>query len=169
MARKSAALLKSTPVKLGKRSKDMLKWLNAFVPEPGCEDQWERHVKASTKFAETESRYDAICEQVEKEGGSSASPSWPAFEMMGREYMRDMSACFGALDAYTYAVKHLHDKKAIPESEIRAVVIDSLSDKLSALTFSVNTGILGSKLAQAIRLDVTEESSGDPPYCADCA
>lgn len=79
-----------------------------------------------------------------------------------------MSAMFGWLDRWRYLVLHKDDVVNVPEVEVRAVVIDSLKDKLDGLSFNVNSGVLGTNIAKAIRLQTREESAGDPPFCQDC-
>lgn len=169
MARKSAALLKSTPVKLDKLAKDFLLALNRQEPVAGCEDSWERHLRAAEEHEEASARAGVLFVQVEKEGGTSACKTWPAFIEAQKLADRALSAVFGSLDHYLFAVKHIDDKKGVPEDEIRATIIDSLSDKLNGLTFSVNPGILGSAIAKAVRKDTSEESVGVPTFCEDCA
>lgn len=168
MARKSAALLKSTPVKLSKAQKEGMAELAKRVPVEGCETQWARFLLVNTKHEELTARYDAVAAQVEKEGGTSDCPSWSAFQKINGEWLRSVSATFGAFDAYTYAVAHKDDKIDAAQAEVRAIVIESLADKLDGLTFNVNSGVLGSNIAKAIRNLVSEESSGDAPYCQDC-
>lgn len=168
MARKSAALLKSTPVKLLPIDKAFLAAERKRVPVPGCEEHWNRYLAAIEKDAETEARLDTVYRIVEKDGGSSSSRHWPAFKEALRAKERDSSAVFGALHAYLYYVKHKDDKVGVPEQELRAIVIDSLSDKMDELQWTIQPGLVASKVAQAIRNDTTEESAGDPPFCSDC-
>lgn len=168
MSRKSAALLASTPVKLDSVSRDFLKQLAKLPVEPGFEVQWDRYTAACRVAEEAHTRYDIVFRQVEKEGGTSSCKSWPAFIETGRAYERAAHAAMGALDAYFYAVKHKDDKTGVPEAEVRAIVLDSISDKLDGLDFSINTGLLGSKVAQAIHKLTEEASAGLPPFCADC-
>lgn len=168
MARKSAALLKSAPVKLTKIDAAFIKTMGKFVPYEAAKEQWSRVLDAAQNEAEAEGRLDALYRQVEREGGHSSCKSWAAFQEALRASHRAGARTLASIDAYLYAVKHADDKIHVDEAEIRAVIIDSLSDKLGDLQFSVNSGLLGGKLAQAIRKNVSEESAGDPPYCSDC-
>jgi len=168
MARKSAALLKSTPVKLSKLSKVFLAELAKFKPVEGCEDQWANYMARATEHEEQTSRYDAVFMQVEKEGGSSTCKSWPAFLLAGKSTDQTAKAAFGALDVYQYAVKHRFDKVGVPETDLRAVIGDTFSENLSVKINLKNSGLLAAKVAQAIRTRTAEESVGDPPFCSDC-
>jgi hypothetical protein len=168
MARKSAALLKSTPIKLSPLDKKFLAKAQQYTPDPAAKEQWNRYLAALEKDAEAEARLDVVYRQVEKEGGSSSAKSYPAFMEALRLKEREASSVFGALNAYEYAVKHKDDKVGVPEEEVRAIVIDSLSDKLDDLQFELNFGLLGAKVAQEIRKDTIEENAGDPPFCSDC-
>lgn len=78
-------------------------------------------------------------------------------------------AVFGMLDRWRFLVRHKDDPILVPEADIRAIVIDSLSDKFEELQLSSNVGWIGTKIAQAIRQDVSEGSSGRPAFCNDCA
>lgn len=168
MARKSAALLKSTPVKLDKLAKGFLLTLNRQEPVAGCEDSWERHLRAAEEHEEASARAGMLFSVVEKEGGTSSCRTWPAYIEAQKVADRAMSAVFGSLDHYLFAVKHIDDKLGVPIEDIRATVIDSLADKLDGLTFSVNVGLLGAAIATAIRKDTSEESAGEPSFCEDC-
>ena len=168
MARKSAAMLKSAKPKIGKHDAALLKRLERMTPEPGFEEQWERYLAAERVHAEETARYDALFHQVEREGGGSSAKTWPAFIAQGKRVDQTFRASIGSLDAYMHAVKHKDDKVNVPEDEVRGVLNASFSDKLDDLSFSVNYGILASKVAQAIRKD-TQEAALDVPYCADHA
>lgn len=156
------------PVKLSKLSKSFLSQLAAITPVEGCEEQWQRYVAAATEHENTQARLDLIFRSVEKDGGTSSSRSYPAFMEQTKVADRALHAAFGALDSYLFATKHVNDKTAVAETELRATVIDSLEDKLDELQFSVNIGLLGSKVAQAIRSDVIEFDY-DVAFCQDCA
>lgn len=168
MPRKSAALLASTPVKLDKLSRDFLAKLQDTEPAHGCEEQWVRYIGAAEAYEQAYTRAEMVGTQVEKEGGSSSCQTWPAFIEAQRAQERAMSAVFGALDSYLHAVKHKDDKRIVPEAEVRAIVIDSISDKLDELKFNIKPGLLGSQVAQAIYKLTSEESAGEPAFCADC-
>jgi hypothetical protein len=80
-------------------------------------------------------------------------------------------AMFGWLDRARHLELHKDDpptEPLVPEEDVRAVVGASLSDKMDEVQFTVNYGILGSKIAHAIRMDVDEGESLDVPYCQDC-
>lgn len=79
---------------------------------------------------------------------------------------RAQKATFGAFDMWQYAVAHKDDKVLAVEEDVRSVVIASLDDKLDEIQFSLNGGLLASKVAQAIRQDVSEEDL-DVPLCED--
>jgi hypothetical protein len=168
VARKSAALLDDQPVKLNRLSRDFLVQLGKFEPTEGCEDAWNRYLKAAREHEEMVSRYDSVTAQVEREGGHPDCKSWPAFEALGKKVDARMQSAFGALDGYRHAAKHVNDKAKAIENEVRSLVIDSLDDKMDELQFSVNGGLLGSKIAQAIRDDVSDDSAGEPMFCSDC-
>lgn len=167
MARKSAELLKSTPVKLGTLAKDFIKRIEKVTPAEGCEDQYRRYVTAVVKAEESCARYDALFERVEREGGTSSCKSYPSFMAAGDEYSRMARSAFSALDSYLYAAKHINDAKLTEEDELRDIIIASLSDKLDELQFTLNTGLLGSKVAHAVKHNVTEHTFEDMPLCDD--
>lgn len=167
MARKSAALLKSTPVKLDGTSKAFLKELGKIKPVEGQEEHWERYLAAVQAHEEQTARFDAVFKLVEREGGTSNCKSWPAFLVEEKKAMVTAKTAFQSLDAYQYAVAHRFDKIGVPETELRALIGDSLSESLM-LKASVNTGLLAAKVAQAIRKFTSEESVGTPPFCSDC-
>lgn len=141
---------------------------NGFEPEPGFEELWQRHVTAVIALDRAWTQFVKLGDKIDAQGGGSSHKLWPKFLEAEKAYEQAVRKSFSTLDGYTYAVAHKDDKIGVPEDEIRAVVIDSLSDKLDELEFTVNNGLLGSKVAQAIRKDTSEESAGDPPYCQDC-
>src|SRR4051794_17899976 len=102
MARKSAELLDDQPVKLDKLSRDFLAQLAKFVPAEGCEEAWNRYLKAARDHEEMQSRYDAIAAKVEREGGNSDCKSWPEFVALGKRLDARTASCFGALDGYMH-------------------------------------------------------------------
>lgn len=140
----------------------------AIEPEPGFEEHWQRHLDAMDRFHKAEREYDKVFEKVEREGGTSSSKSWGKFEEAEKVYLRAMQAAFGTLDHYVHAVAHKDDAVYVDEKEVSAVVKDSLSDKLDELEFTLNIGLLGAKVAQAIRKDVTEGMDSEPLFCQDC-
>jgi hypothetical protein len=168
VARKPAVLLKSTEVKPSKRHLAFVKSEEGRDPAPGCETEWQRYLTACREQGEADARLDAISRLVEKDGGTSASSYWTAFEEALRASQRASSAVIGSLNAYLYRAEHINDDKLVPEEELRVIVADSLSDKLEGLAFSMNHGILGSKVAQAIRTLVIESEAVEPPLCPDC-
>jgi len=170
MARKNAAMLKSTPVKISALGRELLARLGKIKPVPGCEEQWERYVATVKAQEEASARYDMIYKQVEREGGDSSCPSWPAFMQAGHEYDIKVKSCFGALDAYTYAAKHVDDPVPTDESNVREVIAASLEGNLDGLDFSLkSTGLVAAKIAHAIIGDVIEEETGAFTLCEDCA
>lgn len=76
------------------------------------------------------------------------------------------STTMRSFDAWRYAIAHEHDIENVPEEDVRAVLGASFSDKVGELKFTVNYGILASKVAQAIKRD-TQEATMDFPLCAD--
>jgi hypothetical protein len=168
MARKSAVLLKSTPVKLDKTARVHIAQIEKFVPVEGCEDHWQHYVNAVRVHAEEEARWDAITRLLSADGKEQDSKHWPAFVAQGARVDQTMKAQFGAYDSYQYRVRHKDDKVGVPEPEVRAVVIDTLAEGVEDMQFSINHGMLGSKVAQAIRKDTSEGESVEPPLCIDC-
>lgn len=166
MARKLSALIK--PVKVSKVDKEFYEYLAGREVEAGFEEQWDRVLKAEQIHAEEHARYDLLYQQVGKEGGSSDAPSWSAFMAQGKKSDQTLKAVLMALDGYEYAVKHRFDKVTAENSEVRLTIIDTLSDKLDELDFSINHGLLGSKVAQAIRESVSDGFEGVPILCQDC-
>jgi hypothetical protein len=168
MARKSITAIKNAPVKLGKRAQKNIDKLTGLPIPKGTEDQYKRFLETVKTTEEQTVRVDELAKIVDKDG--SKHPRWgeyiEALNMLSRRQLAE----FGAYDAWAYFCKHKDDKIGVPEEEIRTLIIESLSDKIEGgLDFSVNYGILGSKVAQAIRKDTTDESSGEIPFCADCA
>jgi hypothetical protein len=139
--------------------------LKKFEPVEGTEDQWNRYVTSVVQRLKQESRFAQACDNHDS---AHTDESYKAMKAEGDLYSRRMLSELGALDAWRHACKHVDDKVAVAEDEVRAVVLASISDKLESLQFSVNGGILGSKVAQAIRKDVTEVEL-DAPLCQDCA
>lgn len=169
MARKPSALLKSVPIKLSKSATKYIDHERKRKPVVGCEAQYTRYIEALEKAADADARLDAVYKIVEKEGGTSSSEHWGAFQVALRESAKAGVIVFGALDAYVYKSKHINDVELVNEDELRAIVIDSLSDKLEGVLFTVNHGILGSKVAQSLRHVAVEAEVVEPPLCADCA
>jgi hypothetical protein len=166
--RKNAAMLKSSPVKIGTIDKAFIAKLAKQKPVPGCEEQWKRYLDACQVEAEAYARYDAIFRQVEKEGGSSSCASWPAFVQLGHEWQVKSRAAMGALDTYEYAVKHRDDDVPVAEDDLREVVAASMEDNMDGLQITLkSSGLLAAKVAQAIRHNVIELEFTDIPYCQD--
>ena len=168
MARKSVAVLKNAPVKLDATAKAFLKQLAKIEPAEGCEEYWQRYVKAATEHEEQIVRADALLAVVEKEGGSSSCKTWPAYSEALKRLDQTMRAAFGALDAYNYQVEHRFDKVGVPESELRQIIADSFSGNVTFKFNLANSGLLAAKVAQAVRKHTAEEAVGEPPFCDDC-
>lgn len=167
MARKNAALLPNAQVKLGKQALANIKEMERIDVPEGTEDAYRQWIEATRAVEEQSVRVDALQALVEKKG--SHDPNWPAYVESLRVLQRRVSAAFGACDKWVFVRDHQHDKKLVSMEDVKATIIDSLSDKIDGLTFSVNYGLLGTKLAQAVRPLASDESAGDPTFCADCA
>lgn len=141
---------------------------DGFVSEPGFEELWQRHIASTIALDRAWDEYTKVGDKIDSAGGDHTHKLWSKFEEAGKAYERAVKSAFGTLDAYQFAVAHKNDKIGVPEEEVRAIVIDSLSDKLDEMEFTLNVGLLGSKVAQAIRKDTSEDSAGDPLYCQDC-
>lgn len=79
-------------------------------------------------------------------------------------------AAFGALDKWRHMMAHKDDpstEPSVPVSEVSAVISASLSDKIDDLDFSINHGLLASKIANTIKMDVEEGDVGEIPFCVD--
>jgi hypothetical protein len=168
MARKTVATVRSAPVKIDGISKRFLASEEARDPVLGCEVEWNRYLIACREQADSDARLKVISAIVDKEGGTSSAKHWPDFSAALSASQRASSAVMGSLSAYLYRVEHINDDKLVVEEELRAIVIDSLSDKLEGLQMTINSGMLGSKVAQAIRTLVIEDEAIEPPLCPDC-
>lgn len=164
--RKSAASLKKQPVKLSKLSLDFIAQVEAMPVEPGTEKQHEAYVQACIELEEADTRAQILADKVDKLGPSD--PAWPAFDAALHELQKAQKRCFGMTDGFVYATNHINDAVMVPEEDLRAIANDSLADKLDELQFSVNYGLLASKVAQSIRKDAAEGDAGNPPFCGDC-
>ena len=168
--RKSQALLKSAVVKPSASAKEHQAWLAKFVPAEGCEEVWAHYVSAVKESDEAYARYDALGKQVEKEGGSSSAKSWEAFQAAGHVSTIKTQAVFGYHDAYVRCVKAIGVPVVAAEDDLRAIVGASLNDNMDGLAINLKSiGLLGARVAQAIRGDVIEEESTDIPYCQEHA
>lgn len=138
------------------------------TPE-GTERAFDYYFEMATKHAEAEARLDAISKLVDKgkNAGSSQHEMWPSFMAALLEAEKAGVREMRAFDAWRSAVKHMHDDIKVSEDDLRAVVKDSLADKVGELQFNLNAGLLGSKIAQAIRDIVIEHETGDIPLCQD--
>jgi hypothetical protein len=168
MARKSAVLLKSAPVKVDKAGKALMAQLAKIEPVAGLEEHWNRYLTAVLHNEEVMAREEVVAAQLEKR---STPELVKAHKSVQHEGDKATKATFGALDAYRYAVAHKDDKINVPEEDVRFGVIESLNDKLDGeLVFSMNLGLVGSKVAQAIRKETASVPSfEDAPFCPDCS
>lgn len=169
MARKSAAVLKSAKLKISDRDAKFIKEAEKREVPEELRPEWDRYLLALREEADAEARVDALLAIVEEEGGSSAAPTYPAFQTALKAAQQASATVYGSLIHFLNREKHIGDAKLVDESELRAIVIDSISDKLDAVRFSINNGILGSKVAQSVRKLVQEVDPVMPPLCADCA
>jgi len=166
--RKTQALLKSSPTKLLAPDKAHMAWLSRQTPAEGCEDAWEHYVKAVQEEGETYARYDAVYRQVEKEGGTSACKSYEAFLHAEHVWATKAQAALGFLDSYERAKKMVGVPVVAAEDDLRAIVGASLGDNMDGIQINLKSiGLLGARVAQAIRHDVIEEESTDIPLCQD--
>lgn len=168
MARKSITSVKNAPVTLPKRSQKHIDKLTGLPIPKGTEEHYGRFLAAVKATEEQHVRVDELAKIVDKDGSKHAR--WPEYIEALNVLTRKQLTEFGTYDAWAYFCKHKDDKVGVPVDEIRSILIDSLSDKIDGgLDFSVNYGILGSKVAQAIRTTTSDESSGEVPFCKDCA
>src|SRR3954466_9067186 len=87
------------------------------------------------------------------------------FDKKMADVNRATNELFRAVDNLIYLEKHKDDpptEPSVPEEDVRAVLIASFDDKTDELSFSVNSGLLASAVARAIRMDVSEDVL-DPP------
>jgi len=167
MARKSVAVLKSVPVKLHKRDEAFLAAMAKKGTPEGTESAFKVYLEAGHATADAWMRMDMLGKAVDKKG--SNDPQWPLFQEAANEYARRSSIEMRALDNWLHAIKHRHDDVLVDEAELRAIVNDTLADKTDVLQWTLNSGLLGSKVAQAIRESAIEGSISQPPICADCS
>lgn len=118
---------------------------------------------------------DAISDKMMSDktsDGLKKGVTMESFDEALRNSRRQMMAMFGALDKWQYLVKHKDDPSTdpkVPTGDVSAVISVSLSDKMEDMEFSVNYGLLASKLANTIKMDVEEAGASDIPLCSDCA
>lgn len=139
--------------------------MDRFTPVAGTESQYNLYVKSVSDRLKQQARFDEACE-LHGEHNSDDSRALMKLESAKLEKLLRRELHF--LDSWRATVRHLHDKVGVPEEDVRKIVIASLDDKLDNLDFSMNKGILGSKVAQAIRKEVSE-SEINAPLCANCA
>jgi len=164
MPRKSA-ILKITVTGIPKDWRWQLDNLKRLTPVPGTEEHYARYVGMVEKRLTQHARFDQACDLYDAHMTDDARA---LMREEGKLLDQRMSAEMGALDRWRYACEHLNDKVLVAEEEVRAVVLASLSDKLEGIDFSLNHGLLGSKVAQAIRKNVSEETM-EAPLCREHA
>lgn len=130
---------------------------------------WRRFEEQEAKLAEL----DAIADKMmnDKTGdGLKKGVSMDEFDAALTACTRQCIKMFGALDAWRHLVAHKDDPSTqplVPTAEVASIIGMSLSDKMEGMSFSVNYGLLASKLATTISMDVEEGSAGDIPLCSD--
>lgn len=165
MARKSAALLKR-PMALPKASQRHMAGLDRVVPPEGVDAEYDRFKNASYALEEQWVRVEKLGKIVEKDGRDD--PNWPAFQDAIKTLAARERQVFSSWDGFAHKVRHRLDPVPVPEADIRAIAIDSLSDKLDQLQFNLNIGLLGSHVTTAIRNLASEGEPITPPLCEDC-
>lgn len=146
---------------------EQVKTLRAYAPPPGTEEAWERYVEATVKRLENTYAYEQLGDLLDKRPeDEEVRRLW---KELGERYDRLIRAELSFFDHWHHQVKHLGDKKVASEEEVRFVAIATLTDKTGDVQFNIKSGLLGSKLAQAIYRDTEEVEQVDPPLCTDCA
>ena len=165
MARKTAILKITAGDKVPKDWQWQIDNLKRFKPVAGTEGQWARYVGAVEKRLQQLARFEQACDLHDK-FLSDESRALMHFEGkdLDRMTLREMQL----LDAWRDTVAHINDAVIVPEEDVRNVVNMSITDKIEVIDFTLNHGLLASKVAQALRKNVTE-FDGDVPLCAEHA
>lgn len=148
---------------MGRKTKDDLN-----DPIASAKKQYE---SAVVKLAELDAITDKMMNDKTSDG-LKKGVTMEEFNESLRNARRQTMAMFGALDKWQYLIKHKDDpstEPSVPTGDVQSVISASLSDKVESMTFSINHGLLASKLANAIKMDVEEAGAGDIPLCSDCA
>lgn len=165
MARKTALLKITAGKNVPKDWQWQLDNLKRFTPVEGTEEQWTRYVDAVEDRLKQQARFDQACDLHDE---YLSDESRALMHAEGKDIDKMILREMRFLDAWLYMTKHINDAVAVPEDEIRNVVIMSVSDKIEALDFTLNHGLLASKVAQSLRKDATE-FEGSVPLCEEHA
>jgi hypothetical protein len=135
-----------------------------MVKLAGIYDVPEEAIAEHERFLVADKEYNKAWRDLDKY--KEGTPKW--YDHLNKVIPKATNDMFRAWDAFAFKVKHKDDVVPALEEDIRGVVIDSLSDKLDELEFTLNVGLLGSKVAQTIRDIVADQDMGQPPLCGDC-
>lgn len=166
MARKSAFLKLKDVVKVPKEWQWQIDNLKKLTPVAGTEERYERYVTSVMVRLKQLAKFEQACELHEQH---LSVETRKLMKKEGDKLSNYIHAELGALDAWRHQCKHIDDVALAGQDEFRSIVIASLSDKLDELMFSVNGGILGSKVAQSIRDLVSEDDTLEAPLCREHA
>lgn len=128
-----------------------------------------RYEEQAAKLKELDAKVDSMISDKTKDG-LKKGVTMETFDEALALSRKQALAMFGSLDKWRYLVKHKDDpstEPSVPTGDVMAVISASLSDKIEDMQFSVNYGLLASKLANTISMDVGEGDAGDVPLCAD--
>lgn len=135
----------------------MVKLAGTYEIPAGTEDEHNRYVQADKEYTKAWRDLDKYKEGTEK---------W--WRHLNEVIPKATQNMFRSWDAFWYKVAHKDDPVLVSLDEVRNVVVVSMQDKTDELEFTLNSGLLGSKLAQAIRELVHENEVGEPPLCPEC-
>ena len=129
---------------------------------------------AEAHHAKCQAKLEGIWKEIDKMFDKSGDDLRKGFTMadLDKKLAEHARAVNETMQAAVTLQRHMRGEveervePAIPEEDVRSVLIDVLADKTDELSFKVNNGLLASAIAQAIRMDVTEDTL-DAPLCRD--
>jgi hypothetical protein len=124
------------------------------------------YMRAATSLAAEWERNDKAWERINRKRVSPKDVD--EFDRSIRAIDKSQKAMFASFDAWRYSCKHINDPIMVSIEDIRAVVIDTLTDVMDELDFNIKPGLLGHKVAQVVVPMVQEAEYDDIPYCDDC-
>lgn len=129
---------------------------------------WATYMETEAKWVEADAAADKL---IGKSGELRKGVDWDDYRKLHNEAIARMNTKFTAFDYWNTLRKREADttRSNVPESDVKSLVSEALSESAGELQFSLNVGLVAHKLTAAVLRFTVREDAQDTPLCAACA
>ena len=127
---------------------------------------WANYMEMEAEWLEAEEAANAC---IGKDGQLKGA-TWEEFVQLNADALKHMRMKFSAFDTWNMLRKRAADTTLsnVPESDVKSLVTEALSESGADLQFSLNLGLVAHKLTGAVLRFTVREEGQSTPLCLAC-